>query len=116
MAINIDDIIRKLPKARQARIEKRAAELIENELTLRDLRRRLSMTQGQLAKRLGKKQGNVSRLERARDWKLSTLHKVLEAMGVEVTFLIKAPGQKLIKVQNLFGALGGGEPLRRKQA
>ena len=116
MPTKIDDLIRKLPKARRAKVEQRAEELVAEELTLRELRRRLHMTQGDLASRLGKGQGNVSRLESARDLKVSTLQKVLNAMGVEVTFLVKVPGQKPFKVQNLFRNLGGVSAIKRRHA
>lgn len=73
------------------------AEANEREMSLRELRASLGMTQAQLAAALEATQSEVSRLEQRDDIRLSTLRRVVQAMGgdVEVTAVV---GQKRIRV------------------
>ena len=81
MPKNVDDIIAKLSHARRKKVEARAAELIAEEMTLRQLRLARKLTQVRVAKTLGITQDSVSRLEKRSDLLLSTLRKTVEAMG-----------------------------------
>jgi hypothetical protein len=58
-----DEVMAALPAARRRRIEAHAAELIAEEMTLRELRKAMGKTQAQLARRLGKPQAAISRME-----------------------------------------------------
>ena len=53
MAVNVEDKIRKLSIAQRKKVEVRAAELIAEEMTLRELRKARKLTQVRLARRLG---------------------------------------------------------------
>ena len=81
MPINVNDKIKQLAPAQRRRVEARAAELIAEEMTLRELRKARKLTQVRIAKTLGIKQDSVSRLEKRSDLLLSTLRKTVEAMG-----------------------------------
>ena len=81
MPTNVDDIIGKLNPAQRKKVEARAAQLIAEEMTLRELRRARKLTQVRMAKKLGITQDSVSRLEKRSDLLLSTLRKTVEAMG-----------------------------------
>src|ERR1039457_4001081 len=83
MPTNVDDIIRKLSPALRKKVEARAAQLIAEEMTLRELRHARKLTQVRMAKTLGITQDGVSRLEKRSDLLLSTLRKSVEAMGGE---------------------------------
>ena len=61
-------------------VEQRAAKLITEERSLRDLRQALELTQESLAERLGVNQENVSRLEQRSDLLLSTLSRYVGAL------------------------------------
>jgi DNA-binding XRE family transcriptional regulator len=74
VAVNVNDKIRLSP-ARRKKVEARAAELIAEEMTLRELRRARKLTQVRMAKSLGVTQDGVSRLEKRSDLMLSTLRK-----------------------------------------
>jgi hypothetical protein len=50
MATNVDDKIKKLSSARRNKVEARAAELIAEEMTLRELRHARKLTQVRIAK------------------------------------------------------------------
>ena len=81
MPTNVEDIVRKLSPALRKRVKTRAAELIAEEMTLRELRHARKLTQVRMAKKLGITQDSVSRLEKRSDLLLSTLRKTVEAMG-----------------------------------
>lgn len=81
MAVNVNDKIKKLSPAQRKRVEARATELIAEEMTLRELRQARKLTQVRLSRALGIKQDSVSRLEKRSDLLLSTLRKVVKAMG-----------------------------------
>jgi transcriptional regulator with XRE-family HTH domain len=81
MPTNVDDIIRKLSPTQRKKVEARAAQLIAEEMTLRELRQARKLTQVRMAKKLGITQDSVSRLEKRSDLLLSTLRKTVEAMG-----------------------------------
>ena len=91
MARNVDDIIRKLGPAQRKKVEARAAELIAEEMTLRELRRARKLTQVKIAKKLGITQDSVSRLEKRSDLLLSTLRKSVEAMGGHLSLVAEFP-------------------------
>ncbi len=91
MAVNVDDKIRKLPVTQRKKVETRAAELIAEEMTLRELRRARKLTQVRVAKELGITQDSVSRLEKRSDLLLSTLRKTVEAMGGNLSLVAEFP-------------------------
>jgi transcriptional regulator with XRE-family HTH domain len=85
--MNVNEIIRKLSPAERKKVEDRAAELIAEEMTLRDLRKARKLTQARVAKVLGVTQDSVSRLEKRTDLLLSTLRKTVKAMGGTVRII-----------------------------
>ncbi len=91
MAIPFEDVLKKLPARERAAIETRAQELIAEYLTLKDLRKARRLTQESMAKLLGIKQENVSRLEKRSDLLLSTLCNYVEAMGGRLRLIAEFP-------------------------
>ena len=91
MAVNVDDKIKKLSPAQHKKVEARAAELMAEEMTLRELRHARNLTQVRVAKKLGITQDSVSRLEKRSDLLLSTLRKTVEAMGGNLSLVAKFP-------------------------
>lgn len=91
MATNVDDIIKKLSAAQRKKVEARAAKLIAEEMTLRELRHARQLTQVRMAKKLGITQDSVSRLEKRSDLLLSTLRKTVEAMGGNLSLVAEFP-------------------------
>ncbi len=81
VAVNVNDKIGKLPPSQRKKVEARAAVLIAEEMTLRELRHARKLTQVRMAKALGITQDSVSRLEKRNDLLLSTLRKTIKAMG-----------------------------------
>src|ERR1700677_3246223 len=91
MPTNVDDIIRKLSPARRKKVEARAAQLIAEQMTLRELRHARKLTQVRIAKTLGITQDSVSRLEKRSDLLLSTLRKTVKAMGGKLSLVAEFP-------------------------
>ena len=103
MPTNVDDIIRKLRPAQRKKVEARAAELIAEEMTLRELRRARRLTQVRMAKALGVTQDSVSRLEKRSDLLLSTLRKTVEALGGSLSLVAEFPDRGPVVLSGIAG-------------
>ena len=91
MPITLKDKMKELSPAQRKKVEARAAELIAEEMTLRELRHARKLTQVKMAKTLGVTQDSVSRLEKRSDLLLSTLRKTVEAMGGNLSLVAEFP-------------------------
>ena len=101
MSVNVNDIIAKLDPERRRHIEERAAELIAEEMTLRELRKARQLTQARVAAELGISQDGVSRLEQRTDLLLSTLRKTVEAMGGSLTLIARFPDRPPVELAGI---------------
>ena len=76
-------------------VKQRTAELIAEELNLREMRRLRKLTQARLSKKLKIGQEGVSRIERRSDMNVSTLRSYVEGIGgelrIEVLFADQPP-------------------------
>jgi DNA-binding XRE family transcriptional regulator len=99
--ITLEQKLAALPPARRKRIEKRAAQLIAEELTLRELRKARKITQTQLAKKLGVKQEQISRIEKRTDLHISTLRRSVEALGGSLSLVAEFPDRAPVKLSGL---------------
>ncbi len=99
MAILVDDILKKFPAERA--IAARARELVAEYLTLQDLRKARTLTQERMAKLLGIKQENVSRLEKRTDLLLSTLSNYVTAMGGRLQIIAEFPDRQPVVLAGL---------------
>jgi predicted transcriptional regulator len=80
-----------LPPERQASIKARAAQIQQEELTLKHLREKLGLSQAELAKRLEVQQPAISKLERRQNLELNTLRSVVNALGGTIEIIIRVP-------------------------
>ncbi len=115
MSVNVNGIIRKLSPALRKKVEDRAAEIIAEEMSLRDLRKARKLTQTRVARKLGITQDSVSRLEKRSDLLISTLRKAVKAMGGSVRIVAEFPDRAPV----VLSELSEDEPRRkpfRKQA
>jgi transcriptional regulator with XRE-family HTH domain len=101
MPVNVNEIIRKLSPAERKKVKDRAAEIIAEEMSLRDLRKARKLTQARVAKRLGITQDSVSRLEKRSDLLLSTLRKTVRAMGGDVRIVAEFPDRAPVVLSEL---------------
>jgi transcriptional regulator with XRE-family HTH domain len=98
MPTNVNDIIKKLPSAQRKRIEARAAQLIAEEMTLRQLRHARKLTQQKLAKSLRIGQEGISKLEQRTDLLISTLRNCVESMGGELHLVAEFPDRPPVEL------------------
>ena len=98
MGLNVNDVIAGLDPARRCKIEDRAAELIAEEMTLRDLRKARQLTQVSVARELGISQDGVARLVERADLLLSTLRRTVEAMGGSFSLIATFPGRPPVEL------------------
>ena len=101
MTVNLDDMIADLDPERRRRIEDRAAELIAEEMTLRELRKARKLTQVRLARELGISQDGVSRIEQRTDLLLSTLRRTVEAMGGSLSLIATFPDRPPVELAGI---------------
>src|ERR1041384_765258 len=120
MPTNVNDIIKKLSPAQRKKVEGRAAQLIAEEMTLRELRHARKLTQVRMAKALGITQDSVSRLEKRSDLLLSTLRKTVEAMGGSLSLVAEFPDRAPVVLLGIAdpepsrkASVGGGEKWRQ---
>jgi transcriptional regulator with XRE-family HTH domain len=113
MARTLDEVISGLPLDQQQEIEARAAQLIEEEMTLRDLRKAHELTQTRMAEALHISQDGVSRIETRSDFLLSTLRSYVEAMGGKLRLVAEFPDRRPVTISGL-NILGPAEKPKRR--
>jgi len=112
---SVDDWIATLPIERQNAIAKKSAELIakvERRMTLAELRKGRKISQATVAEALGIGQMQISRLEKRKDPRLSTMARTVAAMGGHLTLIATFPDQEPVV---LVASQMGEKPTRRKE-
>ena len=89
IAPKLDDVLARLPASQRRAIDRRADELIAEEMSLREMRKALELTQSEVAAALDKGQHEISRIEQRGDMLLSTLTRLVEAMGGELELVCR---------------------------
>jgi transcriptional regulator with XRE-family HTH domain len=115
MPVNVNEVIRKLSPAERKKVERRTAEIIAEEMSLRDLRKARKLTQTSVAKTLGITQDSVSRLEKRSDLLLSTLRKTVKAMGGDVRIVAQFPDRSPVLLSHLTEERPRRKPSRRRK-
>jgi len=88
-APKLEDVLAQLPATQRRAVDRRADELMAEEMSLRELRRALQLTQSAVAAALDKGQHEISRIEQRGDMLLSTLTGLVEAMGGELELVCR---------------------------
>jgi DNA-binding XRE family transcriptional regulator len=101
MARTLNDVIQGLPVDQQQEVAAQAQRLIEDEMTLRDLRKAHELTQERMAEALHISQDGVSRIEKRSDFLLSTLRSYVEAMGGKLRLVVEFPDRKPVTLSDL---------------
>lgn len=112
---HLERIRRKLRPTRRKKIETRAAQLIAEEMTLRELRRARKLTQVRMAKELGIGQDGVSKLEKRADLMISTLRKTVEAMGGRLSLVAEFSDRPPVTLSGIAEYEPDRKPAGRKQ-
>jgi DNA-binding XRE family transcriptional regulator len=84
----------RLDPAAIARVKRRARAQVE-ELTLQQLRRKMSKTQADVARTADMTQSELSRLESRGDHRISTLRRYVEALGGELEVIAVFGGRRV---------------------
>ena len=113
MSVNVREKIRKLNSIQRKKVAARAAELIAEEMSLRELRKARKLTQTRVAKALGITQDGVSRLEKRSDLLLSTLRRTIKAMGGDVRIVAQFPDRAPVVLSHLSEERPRRKPSRR---
>lgn len=102
MPVKFEDMMRELfsPKERAA-IRRTASGIAKHHLALRELRQVRNRTQVSVARKLGVKQVNVSRLESREDPRLSTLAKYIDAIGGRLHLIAEFPEHEPVRLRGL---------------
>ncbi len=91
MAKSFDDLVgRTASKRTQAKAASRTQELLQ-ELLLSEIRQLAGESQQEVAEVLGIKQPSLSKLEKQGDIQISTLRKIIEALGGKLEVLARFP-------------------------
>lgn len=113
MSVTLEEYMEDFTPEERAMVAARAAELIEEELTLRDLRHAQHLTQERMAALMGVEQENVSRLERRADLLLSTLSSYVAAMGGKLRLVAEFPNRRPVTVA--LGDITEAGPIRSRR-
>ena len=91
MARSFKELESRMPPESLIRVKARAKELMA-EMLLSEVRREVGLTQEELAATLGIEQPSLSRLEAQDDMQISTLRKLIAALGGELEIIAHLPG------------------------
>jgi transcriptional regulator with XRE-family HTH domain len=87
---NWNNLLNKMPAERRARIERGVRDDL-GEMLLCEIRRLTGLTQQQVADSMGIKQPTLSALESQEDMQVSTLYRIVRALGGELEVVAKLP-------------------------
>jgi transcriptional regulator with XRE-family HTH domain len=100
--VKLEEIEARMSPAQRARVDKLAAQMRAEEMSLAQIRKARSMTQSKLARKLGKSQALVSHIESAGDLFISTLRKQVEALGGKLDIRANFPDMPAVSITGLF--------------
>jgi len=108
--VSLDEVLARQSEESRRRIEKMTAELIAEELNLREVRRLRKLTQTRLSRKLKIGQEGVSRIEKRSDLYISTLRSYVEGVGGKLKLVVELPDRAPVLLTGL------GEDDGRKKA
>lgn len=113
MAKSFDALVKRTTSKRtRERAAIRTRELLQ-ELLLSEIREMRGKSQQQVAKAIGIKQPSLSKLERQSDMQVSTLRKIVNALGGELDVIARFPNGKVIIEQ--FDKTSPRSPSKRRE-
>lgn len=90
MKKNFNELKSKMDPEHAARAQARAKDMMA-EMLLAEIRKQTGLTQEELADSLGIKQPSLSKLESSSDMQISTLHRLIEALGGSLELVAHLP-------------------------
>ena len=113
MAIPYEEVLAQESEEFRLAVKQRTAELISEELNLRELRRLRKLTQARLSKKLKIGQEGVSRIEKRTDLYLSTLREFVEGVGGKLSLVVEFPDRTPVVLAGL-GEVQGEKRAKKK--
>jgi hypothetical protein len=110
LTVTLEEFTKDFTPEERLQVAVRTAALVEEELTLRDLRQAQHLTQERMAELMGMEQENVSRLERRADLLLSTLSSYVAAMGGRLRLIAEFPDRHPVVIA--LADITGKDPLK----
>jgi len=95
MAKPFKTLLEQMPQERQEQIADRTQDMLL-EMALQELRQTRNLTQQQLADALGISQAALSKMEHQTDIQVSTLRRILTAMGGELKLVAHFPDGEFV--------------------
>jgi DNA-binding XRE family transcriptional regulator len=89
--VSLEEMLARESEESRRKIAIMAAQLIAEELNLREVRRLRKLTQARLSKKLKIGQEGVSRIEKRTDLYLSTLRSYVEGVGGKLSLVVEFP-------------------------
>jgi transcriptional regulator with XRE-family HTH domain len=99
MARDFNDFIASLPQEEQEAIQVEASRLINEEMTLRELRKAREYSQQLMAELLHVNQAAVSKIEHRTDMYISTLRSFVAATGGSLELVATYPDRPPVKIK-----------------
>jgi transcriptional regulator with XRE-family HTH domain len=95
MAKSFDQLVKRTTSKRiRARAAQRSQELLR-EMLLSEMRKLAGKSQREVAAALGIRQPSLSKLENQKDMQISTLRRIVEAMGAQLHIIAKFPNHQI---------------------
>jgi transcriptional regulator with XRE-family HTH domain len=101
--ISHDDYMKKLKPEQRAKVQEMARQLIDEEKSLREIRKARECSQTELAQKMGMNQGDLSKFERRTDMYLSTVRQYVEALGGTLELVANFPDTGAVKIAHVAG-------------
>lgn len=108
----LEEKIAALSPKRRSKVQARTAELVAEEMSLRELRRAMGKTQAKVAAELGVGQDSVARYEQRTDMLLSTLSEYVHKVGGTLELTARFPNRSPIRIKG-FGEFSGATGARK---
>jgi DNA-binding Xre family transcriptional regulator len=105
MAKSFDKLVKRTTTKKMRAKAAARAQVLLGELVLSEVRQLACKSQQELAAALGIKQPSVSKLEKQSDMQISTLRKIVKALGGELEVLAKFPSG-IVKIDQFTPARG----------
>lgn len=101
MGKTLKEKLEQLPLERQQKIAEESNFLITEEMTRKQLRLALKLTQEQISKLLQIDQGNVSQMEQNTDLMLSILRKYIADLGGDLKLVVEFPNRPQVTLSGI---------------
>src|SRR3954452_11445121 len=99
MPVTLDEMMQGFSAEDREEIREDAARMAAESQTLRQLRAALGLTQDQVADALETSQSNLAQIEKKTDVKVSTVAKVVEALGGQLHLVAVLPGREPVTLK-----------------